>query len=319
MPTSPVNASAAQRAAQIVVAASAVVLLGCWGLASLTGSLAVYAAGWVAGVGGASATAVLYRKWTAGKPELQQRTQTMSIGLVGWLIVIGTGMTVFRAISSMFVEGELVSLRWAVWLLPVLLAGAAGAWAWSWRAGRALDDTALTQHAPQHLATVAALALAEVGLLLAQANDDARWADALAGVLVIAAGMAWSWLRLWQRVGAEPGEADAGGTIDPTTNAKVREAMDTARADRHILDYDRLTIEPSPAGTRISVRLHLPPDQSLAEARESARRVERTLEALIPAGTVAAMLEPAATTAPPLPPPPTPDPPEETPNADTGT
>ncbi|MFI4861864.1 MAG: hypothetical protein ACIAXF_14420, partial [Phycisphaerales bacterium JB063] len=99
-----VNTAGTQRGAQITVAVAAAALLGCWGLASMTGSLAIYAAGWVAGVGGAAAAAQLYRLWTDGKPDLQQRTQTMTLGLVGWLIVIGLGMTLFRAASSVFVE-----------------------------------------------------------------------------------------------------------------------------------------------------------------------------------------------------------------------
>lgn len=309
------NSAGAQRAAQALVALSAVVLLGCWGLASLTASLAIYAAGWVAGVGGASSAALLYRMWTAGRPDLQQRTQTMTLGLVGWLIVIGLGMTLFRALASPFVEVELASMDWAVWLLPVLLVCAAGAWALAWRAGQSLDHTPLQRHAPQHLATVAALALAEAGLLLAQVNDGARWADVIAGVFAVGVGMAWSWLRLWRRIGAQPSEPTAQDAIDPALSAKAREALDAAQQDQTIVGYDRLAIEPSPAGTRISVRLHLPPEQALADARESSRQVERALEALLPAGTVVALIEPAAH-APATPAPPPTTTPDDPPPAD---
>ncbi|XAL98364.1 hypothetical protein OT109_12340 [Phycisphaeraceae bacterium D3-23] len=315
------NSAGAQRGAQIVVALAAVVLLGCWGLASMTGSLAIYAAGWVAGVGGAAATAQLYRMWTAAKPDLQQRTQTMTLGLVGWLIVIGAGMTLFRAASSLFVEADLVSLNWSAWLLPVVALIAALAWGVAWQAGKASHSPALQQHAKQHLATVAAIAIAEAGVVYANMNDGARWADVLAGVLAVGVGMAWSWLRLWKRIGSTSSAPTTQGHIDPELSTQTRAALDAAQAEGTLLAYDRLAIEPSPAGTRITVRLHLDPDQSLASARESARRIERSIETLLPAGTVVALLEPAVghtATQPPFPtpapttaPPPPPDPPQD--------
>ncbi|MFI4861238.1 MAG: cation transporter, partial [Phycisphaerales bacterium JB063] len=242
----------------------------------------------------------LYRLWTDGKPDLQQRTQTMTLGLVGWLIVIGLGMTLFRAASSVFVEAELTSINWAVWLLPVVLLLAAAAWAAAWQTGKANRSDAMQQHATQHLASVSALTVAEVGIVFAHLNDNARWADVLAGVLAILVGMAWSWLRLWKRIGANNTLPTTEGGIDPELSTRTRAALDAAQTDGLIQAYDRLAIEPSPAGTRIIVRLHLDPELSLTHARDTARQVERSIESLLPAGTVITLLEPAiGHTAPP--------------------
>ncbi|MEM9415163.1 MAG: hypothetical protein AAGA29_06785 [Planctomycetota bacterium] len=298
------NSAGTQRGTQIVVALAAFTLLSCWGLASMTGSLAIYAAGWVAGVGGAAATAQLYRLWTTGKPGLQQRTQTMTLGLVGWLIVIGTGMTLFRAASSIFVEAELVSLNWAVWLIPIVALVSALAWGVARQAGKANHSAALQQHAPQHLATLAALLIAEAAVVYANMTDGGRWADVLAAVFAILGGMAWSWLRLWKRIGKADDDATHEHDVDPSLSTQVRAVLDTAQAEGQLAAYDRLAIEPSPAGTRITVRLHLAPDLSLAQARDAARPIERSIENLLPAGTIATLLEPAiGQTAPQAPPP----------------
>jgi len=307
---------ATQRTAQATAGGATLVLLACWGLASMTGSLALYAAAWVAAVGAASSASLLYRLWTAGRPDLQQRTQTMTLGLVGWLIVIGGGMTLFRAAASVFVEQELLRMNYAVWLLPVVLLINVGVWGYCWRAGQSLDDPRLQSHAPQHLATVAAIALAEAGLILAQLDGEVvRWPDVLAGVAVIAVGMVWSWLRLWQRIGATPTTPTEDTPADPALSAKARDILDAAREQNDIHNYDRLALESDNAGTHITVRLHLDPDLPLHDARERGRTLERALEALLPAGTATAQLEPAAPQPAQAPPPPPPaptdaDPPE---------
>lgn len=308
-PTAQVS-PATQRAAQVTVAGATLALLACWGLASMTGSLALYAAAWVAAVGAASAASLLYRLWTAGRPDLQQRTLTMTLGLVGWLIVIGGGMTLFRAAASVFVEEELALMDWAAWLMPIILLAAVGVWGYCWKAGNTLDDPRLQSHAPQHLATVAALALAELGLILAQLEaEPVRWIDVLAGVVVVAVGMTWSWVRLWKRIGAAPAPPTPQGEADPALSAKARDILDAARDRSDIQNYDRLAIEQDAAGTHITVRLHLGQDLPLHAARERGRTLERALEALLPAGTATALLEPAAPQAPPATPPPPPPPP----------
>jgi divalent metal cation (Fe/Co/Zn/Cd) transporter len=286
---------AVQRAAQVAVAAAGLVLLACWGLTSMTTSLALYATGWVAAVGGASSAALLYGMWTVGRPELRERTQTMTLGLVGWLIVIGLVMTLFRAAASAFVEAELGAVDWAVWLLPIPALLSAGAWFCLRRTGQRAAHAGLQQHAPQFLVTAAALGLAEAGLIVAQLGDDVtRWPDVLAAVAVIGVGAVWSWLRLWRHHAASSPVPERTESIDPELSGKARTLLDTARENAEIRDYDRLAIEPSPAGSRLTVRLHLDGGWSLRRSRETARQLERSLEALMPAGSVDVLLEAAS-------------------------
>ncbi len=286
---------AVQRAAQVAVAAAGLVLLACWGLTSMTASLALYAAGWVAAVGGASSAALLYGMWTVGRPELRERTQTMTLGLVGWLIVIGLVMTLFRAAASVFIEEELGVVDWAVWLLPIPALLSAGAWFYLRRTGRLAAHAGLQQHAPQFLVTAATLGLAEAGLIVAQLGDDViRWPDVLAAVAVIGVGAVWSWLRLWRHHAASAPVPERTESIDPELSGKARAVLDAARDNAEIRDYDRLAIEPSPAGSRLTVRLHLDGGWSLTRSRETARQLERSLEALMPAGSVDVLLEAAS-------------------------
>lgn len=289
-----VNASA-QRAAQVAVAAAGLVLLACWGLTSMTASLALYAAGWVAAVGAASSAALLYGMWTVGRPELRERTQTMTLGLVGWLIVIGLLMTLFRAAASLFVEAELVAVDWAVWLLPIPALIAVGVWYYVRRTGQLAAEAGLQQHAAQFLVTAAALGIAEAGLIVAQLGDEvARWPDGLAAVAVIGVGAAWSWLRLWRHHAAAVVVPERADSIHPELSAKARALLDTARDNAEIQGYDRLAIEPSPAGSRMTVRLHMDGAWTLSRSRETARQIERSLEALMPAGSVDVLLEAAS-------------------------